>query len=98
MYTHLSIPSPISWGAPEAAAHTLESEPGQCCKYLHPPPKRSRFRPLHETADDYFRPIGSRHSGANVAGAEGLLCLGIAAGASLETMLVTPLALIALTT
>jgi hypothetical protein len=46
----------------------------------------------------YFDPAGSRHRGAKIGGAEGLLCLGITAGASLETILLTRLALIARTT
>jgi hypothetical protein len=46
----------------------------------------------------YFKLAGARHRGADTAEAEGLPCFGILAGASLETMLVTPWALIARTT
>jgi len=58
----------------------------------------ARFRPLHGTANDYFKPAGCQHRGDNVTGAEGLLCFGIAASASFEMILVTPLSLIARTT
>ena len=72
----------------------------ESCKFRHLGPNAAEFMPGRETPNDYFTVAGSRHSGVETPGTGGLLPLlvGIAMGTSFETMLVTPLALIARTT
>lgn len=59
---------------------------------------RARLRPLRKAVNDYFVLTGSRQRGGEIREAEGSVCFGIAAGASFEMILGTPLSLIALTT
>ena len=70
------------------------SDAAKCVEIRH----NARFLTRCRDHRSYFKLAGLRQRGAKGAEVAGRLCLGILAGASLETMLVTPLALIARTT